>query len=73
MHTIDIKNNDSKLLKSLNTEEIKDASTGQGVLYFHHRWSIMLSTFEKYANWAPLFKVIATTKTSYGAEFMSIL
>lgn len=33
----------------------------------------MLSTFDKYPVWKEMFNVIATSKTSYGAEFMSIL
>ena len=50
-----------------------DVATGDGVFFFSHNWSIMLSTFTKYPSWVEMFKVIATSKTSYGAEFMSIL
>lgn len=37
-----VKNNNSVLLKSLNAKEYQEVTTGQGLLWFHHRWSITL-------------------------------
>ncbi len=67
LHPIIIKNTDNKLLRNFDKAELQDATTGDGIFYFFHHWSIMLTTFSKYNNWVDLFNVIATSKTSYGA------
>lgn len=42
---------ESRLLRSWTEEEIRDASSGEGVFYFSHRWSIKLETFKNYPAW----------------------
>lgn len=46
---------------------MNDATTEDGIFYFYHNWSIMLSTFQNYPNWSSIWNVVATSKTSYGA------
>lgn len=67
IHPLIVKNTESKLLKKLNTAEYEAATQGNGIFYFYHNWSIMLSTFANYPVWNDMLRVIATSKTSYGA------
>ena len=73
VHPLIIKDSDSKLLKSFTPAQLNEATTGDGVFFFSHSWSIRPETFTKYPSWVEMFKIIATSKTSYGMEFMSIL
>jgi hypothetical protein len=62
-----VKNHDSKLLRSLSNPEYTDTVNADGVFYFHHRWSVMVNTFNNNGNWTNFWKLISTTKTKYGA------
>jgi gamma-glutamyl hydrolase len=68
-----VKNRDSKLLRSLNNPEYADAVNGDGFFFFHHRWSVMEETFNKNSNWTSFWNLVSTSKTNYGAEFLSTL
>jgi hypothetical protein len=54
-------------LRTFSQGELIDATTGDGIFYLYHHWSIMLSTFQNYPNWVNFWNVIATSKTDYGA------
>lgn len=68
-----VKNQDSKLLRTLNNPQYTDAVNGKGIFYFHHTWSVMESTFSQNLNWTSFWNLISTSKTTYGAEFLSTL
>lgn len=68
-----VKNRDSKLLRSLNNAEYTDAVSGDGIFFFHHRWSVMETTYNKNSNWTSFWNLVSTSKTTYGAEFLSTL
>ena len=73
VHSLIVKDNDSKILKSLSTAQFNDATTGNGIFFFWHNWSIKPETLSKYPSWVDMFKIIATSKTNNGVEFMSVL
>lgn len=68
-----VKNHDSRLLRSLSNPEYTEAVSGNGIFYFHHRWSVMESTYLNNPNWTSFWNLISTSKTVYGAEFLSTL
>jgi gamma-glutamyl hydrolase len=57
----------------LNNPEYTDAVSGDGIFFFHHRWSVMETTYNKNSNWTNFWNLISTSKTTYGAEFLSTL
>lgn len=35
------------LLKSLNEAEYRDLVTGDGIMYYHHTWAVLKTTFDQ--------------------------
>lgn len=63
--------NNSALLKSLTPKEYQDVTTGNGLLWFHHRWAITLETYRNTAGINSFWRLISTSKTADGVEFVS--
>lgn len=61
-----IKNHDSRLLRSLNNPEYTDSVNGDGIFFFHHRWSVLEKTFINNLNWTSFWNLVSTSKTTSG-------
>lgn len=68
-----VKDKNSELLRSLNAEEYKDATSDDGIFFYHHRWSVKPSTFNTVESWRSMWDVVTTSMTSDNAEFLSTL
>lgn len=66
-----VKNNNSVLLKSLSAKEYQEVTTGNGLLWFHHRWAVTLETYQKSPEINSFWKLVSTSKTADGVEFVS--
>lgn len=66
-----VKNGNSILLKSLNAKELQEATSGEGLLWFHHRWSITLKTYQDTPGINQFWKLVSTSFTKDGVEFVS--
>ncbi len=66
VHPLLIKDGNSKILKTFTSSEYNDTTTGEGLFYFSHGYSITPSTFLRYPEWIEMFNVIATSKTDDG-------
>lgn len=66
-----VKNSSSILLKSLNAQEYKEVTTGNGLLWFHHTWSITLKTYQETPSINKFWKLVSTSWTQDGVEFVS--
>jgi|688.fasta_scaffold1294847_1 hypothetical protein len=61
-----VKSNNSILLKSLNAKEYQEVTTGSGLLWFHHRWSITLDTYRNTPGINQFWRLISTSFTNDG-------
>lgn len=66
-----VTNKNSVLLKSLSAEEYTEATTGQGLLWFHHNWAITLDTYKATASINQFWKLVSTSVTQDGVDFVS--
>ena len=58
-----VKDSNSKLLKALSPQELKEATTGQGIFWFHHTWSITLETYQNTPGINKFWRLVSTSKT----------
>lgn len=68
-----IQSNDSVLLRSLNEEEYIGATTGKGIFFYHHTWSVTLENFKKNTKWNDMWNLISTSVTRDNVQFLSTL
>jgi gamma-glutamyl hydrolase len=66
-----VKTNNSVLIKSLSVKEYQEVTTGSGLLWFHHRWAVTLETYQNTAGINSFWKLVSTSKTGDGVEFVS--
>jgi gamma-glutamyl hydrolase len=69
--SLNVKNSNSLLLKSLNAQEYQEVTNGDGLLWFHHRWSITLKTYLETDGIRTFWRLISTSFTGDGVEFVS--
>lgn len=68
-----VKTNNSILLKALSPTEYQAATTGDGVLWFHHTWAILLETYKNTPGINTFWKLVSTSLTGDNFEFVSTL
>ena len=66
-----IKNSNSPLIKSLSAQELKEVTTGKGLLWFHHTWAVTLKTYQDTPSINNFWKLVSTSVTEDGVEFVS--
>jgi gamma-glutamyl hydrolase len=66
-----IKTTNSVLIKALNADEIKAATTGTGVLWFHQNWAVTLKTYQETPEINSFWKLVSTSITAMGVEQVS--
>ncbi len=64
-------NNDSLLLKSLNSDEYHDLVSGDGIMYYHHTWAVLKTTFDQSEGLKEFWKLISTSFCEDGTEFVA--
>ena len=63
----------SSLIKALSADEIKDMTSGEGLFWFDHYWVITTETYRKYEGINKFWKLVTTSETKEGLEFISTL
>ena len=66
-----IKNGNSVLIKALSSEQYKDVTTGDGLLWFHQSWAVTLETYEQTEGINSFWKLVSTSTTVKGVEQVS--
>lgn len=61
-----VQSEESELLQSLSMDEYTDATTGDGIFFFHHRWAILHETFKSNDAWQLMWNLVSTSKTPDG-------
>jgi len=59
-----IKSANSVLLKSINAQEYKEVTTGDGLLWFHHNWAVTLKTYQETSGINTFWRLISTSFTT---------
>ena len=54
-------------------DEYTDATTGDGIFFFHHRWAVLLENYNSNENWKNMWNLVSTSKTPDGTEFVGTL
>lgn len=68
---ITVVNPGSVLIKSMSKEELQQATTGEGLFWFHHNWAITLDTFKNNPKLNSFWKLVTTSVTQDGVVFVS--
>ena len=68
-----VKNRNSVLLRSLSDQEYVKVTTGSGLFWFHHNWAVTLENYQNTPGINQFWKLVSTSVTQDGVEFLSTL
>ena len=68
---LNVKSNNSALIKALSPEEYKGVTEGDGLLWFHQTWAITVKTFEETESINKFWRLVSTSPTGGGVEQVS--